>query len=297
MTPPWPGISLPASLAPKRRLMPDSNRSPACATAEEHRRRSPMNDHDSRGKQLATASAAQSRAKGAADRARPGLIRADCRRKLRPADGAAGEIAGDVGGPYQREKKQDRDQPEIVIAAQNDGRGEQGAGIEQPARGPETPIRARKNADGERTENDDQHRRTRARGTELGDKHRQRQRRAAEEEHQAVAGAGYERVPFPPDCKRGEQPKQAEHPNPQQRKFFRAAKPRRSPAAPAPWRTGCAGSGRCCGRNSRAFWRDLRVPRPSRQDPVRAMRPPNRRSRRRYSAIAPSNVARSKSGQ
>src|SRR4051812_23536190 len=58
MTPPWPGINFPASLAPKRRLIADSNRSPAWATAESSKATMPMKIMFSIANNFATATAA-----------------------------------------------------------------------------------------------------------------------------------------------------------------------------------------------------------------------------------------------
>ena len=107
ISPPWPGIKWPESLAPKRRFSADLNRSPACArsTAAQAMTASaaalPISPAD-----RATRSPASDRAERSADGARPGFFRADARRELRTADRAADEISDDVGRPDDGEQEQ-----------------------------------------------------------------------------------------------------------------------------------------------------------------------------------------------
>ena len=88
-------------------------------------------------------------------------------------------------------------------------------------------------------------------------------------------------------------------PRPTRRAQERASRRHRPPRAqlararrPMP----CAASG-CSRRCPRRFRRQLSRLVGPRHDPVWAIRPPKRRSRRRYSAMAPSSADRSKSGQ
>ena len=89
---------VPLSLTPARRFTQLSNRSPSCAATATAR---PATGTASRARTCRDRGqpADQRRRHDAADQARPGLVRADRRRQLRPADRAAGEIGADVGRP------------------------------------------------------------------------------------------------------------------------------------------------------------------------------------------------------
>ena len=130
-----------AGLHPWRRsarLMRGFSRSPACDTTDSTKR-----DHAT----AATAATPNCRASStppttpatrAADRARPGLVRAHPRHQLRPADRAPGEIGGDVGQPHDREQKQDRGKaPAPASRRRHDRRDQKRRRIEHARRAPQ----------------------------------------------------------------------------------------------------------------------------------------------------------------
>ena len=113
-------------------------------------------------------------------------------------------------------------------------------------------------------------------------------RGAAGHEHRLSIRLRHQRGPFPQDADGGEPPKGDKQPatdigdaNRQWRQHQRRQNPQRQLTA------------RELGGAHRARWICFRHD----HEPVCAISPPKRRSRRRYSAIAPSSVERSKSGQ
>ena len=252
-----------ASLAPNWRLIADSNRSPACEATE-------STSADQATSIGATTAAATDHgeplpataAERAADRARPGLLRADRRRKLRPAERAAGEISRDVGRPHHREQEQDRGEAErrdrrAARSARAAARRHRCSAGDHPA-ARMTPSAIAPSADARSaTSRVHSHSTIEAAATVQNARSERRQ----PDRHQAIA-----------EC-----------------------------VEPAPARSGrrdaTPRARDCCARGSAAPRARRIGTRPRAQDPVLATSPPNRRSRRRYSAIASSSAARSKSGQ
>ena len=96
----------------------------------------------------------QDRADGAADRAGPGLFRADLPPQFRPADGAAGEIAENVGRPHDREQEDESDETEPAVLPQRRRRQQDHARVEDSGGRPAPPLTIRQRCDDQRAEND-----------------------------------------------------------------------------------------------------------------------------------------------
>ena len=298
ISPPWPGIKVPASLAPKRRLSADSNKIADLGDDRQRDRDQGRREDAADATELHDQHRRQHRAGKAADRAGPGLVRAQARRELGTANGAADEIGRDIRRPDHGEQEDDGDEAEarhrsagrsaqarsrrhrecrlptqMPRATRRDGRTWRAC--PWPARS--APRRDAGRADCRRhptllaasatasaTDND------------------------ADHQHRTPVVARHQRRPFPHHDDGGDAPERREDP-------VRRDRRSRSPAAPARAPSRHATPSRCRSRPTGSWTRGIRVGHD--HEPVSAISPPNRRSRRRYSAMAPSSVDRSKSGQ
>ena len=295
--PPWPGMSWLASLAPKRRLTADSNKSPACARTDRTQR------HDPNDPQLADPARISDRDAGGnppgqtADRAGPGLLRADPRPQQRTADRPPAEI-GEMS-VIQTVANRNRS-----AVRPHCGSRRSIAGAISNARRHRSPRRRPRPSRGSTVASP----RGQAAAMASADQHRRRctiaaQRRASSEPASTAAqqqaghpGARTRSIgaPATSDVHSHRMPPAATRTA--QRKASRRHRRPRARPAPARRPTPRAASrllaprppvGRRAGRGMRRAG----------HDPVLATNPPKRRSRRRYSAMAPSSAARSKSGQ
>ena len=211
-------------------------------------------------------------------RARPGLVRTDARHQLRAADGAPDEISGDVGQPDDREQKQDRGEAEARVAAQQDRRDQDGRRIDMPAA----------------------HHRRRTRDASAATPRQPSAMSAAAILARSNASASAEPASATApvastalrSCaqtsvshshstiERGDRPEHDE-------RHGRRNRPPRSPAAPAPATTRSRSTRLLRPAETDAGWILATGGAPlTAHEPVCAISPPNRRSRRRYSAIA-----------
>ncbi len=211
--------------------------------------------------------------------------------ELGTADRPAHKIGDDIGRPYHREQEDDAPQTRIVcIGTQDDRRDCHHAGVEDAAGDPYASLRQgqRRGASIAHCQ-DDQQRPCELIGSQRTEAQARpsaapasRTGRRSDPRHQRVHSHSTTSAAMPQNS--GERP---------------AADigSRRSPTAraPAPKHTRSPSSLRRDAEVRNRF-AEIRRPRHG-HDPVRATRPPNRRSRRRYSVIAPSSAARSKSGQ
>ena len=139
--PPWPGIKAPASFAPNRRFIADSNRSPAWAaidsaiaiTTAGRTPPTPLSFTTS-----TEASTAPARPPIAPDQVLFGLRRGA---SFGSADGPADEVGGDIGHPHDGEQEDDGDEAELRVGAQDDRR--QSRSHRHKARQQQPRVRAR----------------------------------------------------------------------------------------------------------------------------------------------------------
>ena len=141
-SPPWPGMMWLESLTPKRRFTADSKRSPSCETTESAAPSSSSGPALPRPNAANPAATTEARGK-AADRAGPGLLRADPRPQLWPADAAAGEIAADIGHPHDQQDEHQRDESLGLIEAHQHRCDLGRRGIDKSRRSPDAPLRRR----------------------------------------------------------------------------------------------------------------------------------------------------------
>ena len=270
-------------MTPKRRFRADSPRSPSWlstdATAETSttiakltgRRRRTCRRRARRRRRPATP------ATSAAEKPGPGLLGADPRPQLRPAEAPAGEIGRDVGRPDHREHPQDADEPEARMLAherrhERDHRrvGEAGGG---PSRGRASSGRAprRRRARRRRSPPQSAARRRRTRSPP-GRRARRRARPGAVDPGSALVMAIHSKSTATPasEPEQGEDPaadrgRKQSHEAEHERRRDPQVRARTAAAAPEP-------------RSSARRYRSSAGPGRS--------RPPKRRSRRQYSSIA-----------
>ena len=123
-----------ASLALNWRLIADSARSPACETTESTNATAATAAKSFDAELACHNDAAHHAGHGSADCARPGLVRTDARHQLRSADRAPDEIGRDVGQPYDHEQEQDRGKSETRVAPQQHRRDQDRRRIKQARR-------------------------------------------------------------------------------------------------------------------------------------------------------------------
>ena len=125
-TPPWPGISVPLSLTPARRLNAEFGE---VAELRDHRQQRPETgclEQASGAEQPRGQGAAQGRAQHAAAQSRPGLARADGRREARATEAAPGEIGRRVGRPDHDQQPEEQTEADLRDRAEPDqGQGGQ----------------------------------------------------------------------------------------------------------------------------------------------------------------------------
>ena len=217
-----------------------------------------------------------------ADGAGPGLLGTDPRPELRSADAAAGEIAADIGHPHHQQDQDQRDKsPELIEAHQHRcdlGRGR----IAKSRRGPAAPLRREQRNAGKAER---QRHKRRIDPSERETHIRRRQARQRPARPRASARRPHDRQPFHIKADRRQCHQNGPEPTAGigDRDSDGCEHQRGDHAHQEIART-LLGNGRRCGF---AFG----------HDPVFAARPPKRRSRLAYSAIAPSSAALSKSGQ
>ena len=273
------------SFTPKRRFTADSKRSPSCetidSTAAEQQQRYDLaeaergkagRDHEACGK--------------AADGAGPGLVRTDPRPQFRAADAAAGEIAADIGDPHHQQHEHQRGQAHRRVDAHAGSRPVRAA----PHRQIRPTAQIRRSGVSAATANEAKRQRDKR---EFEPSERRRDRRPSpahatpDGDHAKPARCADDRQPFDIEADRGQR---------HQQRPTASRRHRRSQSRPAPARRPRAMRMHEVARRLRRRPPPARLRR-SRHDPVFAARPPKRRSRLAYSAIAPSSAALSKSGQ
>ena len=117
MTPPWPGMRWPASLAPNWRLIQDSKQ--IAELRRDGQQQGDGGDHDpvERSEITGDGDRHDHGAEHAGNRAGPGLVRADGGHELGAAEGAAGEKSENVGRPDDRKQQHHREKPVTLVIA------------------------------------------------------------------------------------------------------------------------------------------------------------------------------------